>query len=113
MNVFHLFTVVVAFIFTGLLARQFIQRARVPLKEIGRENILLYATPERLVSLNSSPLTIDTWGSRTRRASVWLLKRFNGPRETYHLQSDPINQEPRPTGDLDDESRRTLLCLSI
>ena len=30
------------------------------LKEIGRENILLYATPERLASLNGSPLILDT-----------------------------------------------------
>ncbi len=30
------------------------------LKEIGKENILLYATPERLASLNGSPLIVDT-----------------------------------------------------
>ncbi len=30
------------------------------LKEIGKENILVYATPERLASLNGSPLIVDT-----------------------------------------------------
>ncbi len=30
------------------------------LKEIGKENILLYATPERLATLNGSPLIVDT-----------------------------------------------------
>ena len=30
------------------------------LKEIGKENILLYATPERLACLNGSPLIVDT-----------------------------------------------------
>jgi predicted polyphosphate/ATP-dependent NAD kinase len=30
------------------------------LKEIGKENILLYATPQRLASMNGSPLVVDT-----------------------------------------------------
>jgi predicted polyphosphate/ATP-dependent NAD kinase len=30
------------------------------LKEVGKENILLYATPERLACMNGSPLIVDT-----------------------------------------------------
>ena len=49
---------------------------------------------------------------RARRAAVRFLQHFNLQRETSPLQSDPIHQEPRQIVDLDNESRRPLLCLS-
>ena len=107
-----IFPAVVAFIFTGLLVSQFIQRAHSFLKEIGKENIIIYATPECLAFLNGSSLIVDTRDSELDEQLFGFYNVSMGHGKHAPLQNDSIYQEPRPTDDLDDESRRILLCLS-
>lgn len=73
------------------------------LKEIGRENILLYATPERLASLNCSPLIVDTGDPDLdeQLSGFYSVSTGHGRRAIYKAIPSAESLDPPP--DLIDE----------
>jgi predicted polyphosphate/ATP-dependent NAD kinase len=68
------------------------------LKEIGKENILLYATPERLASLNGSPLIVDTGDPEldAQLSGFYSVSTGPGKRAIYKANSSTESPE-RPS----------------
>ena len=69
------------------------------LKEIGKENILLYATPERLASLNSSPLIVDTGDPELDEelCGFYSVSTGHGKRAIYKAIPSAENLNPPET----------------
>jgi predicted polyphosphate/ATP-dependent NAD kinase len=65
------------------------------LKEIGKENILLYTTPESLASLNGSPLIVDTGDPELDAAlcGFYSVSTSHGKRAIYKAISSAENTE--------------------
>ena len=63
------------------------------LKEIGKENILLYTTPENLASLNGSPLIVDTGDPELDEAlcGFYSVSTGHGKRAIYKAISSAEN----------------------
>ncbi len=67
------------------------------LKEIGKENILLYATPERLACLNGSPLVVDTGDPELDEelCGYYSVSTGHGKRAIYKaIPSAESNEQP-------------------
>ena len=69
------------------------------LKELGRENILLTATPELLASLNGSPLIVDTGDPEldTQLSGFYNVSTGPGKRAIYKAIPSAENREPSET----------------
>jgi len=69
------------------------------LKELGKENILLTATPELLASLKGSPLIVDTGDPEldTQLSGFYNVSTGPGKRAIYKAIPSAENREPSET----------------
>jgi len=69
------------------------------LKELGKENILLTATPELLASLNGSPLIVDTGDPEldSKLSGFYNVSTGPGKRAIYKAIPSAENREPSET----------------
>jgi predicted polyphosphate/ATP-dependent NAD kinase len=64
------------------------------LKELGKENILLYTTPERLASLNGSPLIVDTGDPELDSQLSGFYSVSTGPGKRAIYKAIPSAENP-------------------
>jgi predicted polyphosphate/ATP-dependent NAD kinase len=66
------------------------------LKEIGKASILLYATPERLASLNGSPLIVDTGSPELDEQLSGFYNVLTGPGRRAIYRAIPSTESLDP-----------------